>query len=198
MSSASATGRTSNGAFTVLPLHAISGNRKYVVVTSCIQHECFIGITTGAASAHVSIILKSNYTMTIENQYPKIGPHFDSDLEEFETIHMFLNSTSLTGTIVESNNTIAVFSGGVYNYLSASIAKQKGVSIVCTEKGKSLTKMRPFPIYKGLKSVVGEPKSVSKLHKSSELLVEVDSKIHSDELLRCSRICEWKTCHTRV
>ncbi|KAK0060693.1 hypothetical protein Bpfe_009881, partial [Biomphalaria pfeifferi] len=76
-----ATVRSSNGAFTVLPLHAISGNRKYVIVTSCIQFECFIGITTGAASAHVSIILKSNYTMAIENQYPKSGQRFDSDLE---------------------------------------------------------------------------------------------------------------------
>ncbi|XP_055880226.1 uncharacterized protein LOC129925206 [Biomphalaria glabrata] len=60
----------------------------------------------------------------------------------------------------------------------------------CTEEGKSLTKLSPFLIYKGLKSVVGEPKSVSKLHKSMELLVEVDGKTHSDGLLRCRRLCD--------
>ena len=50
-----------------------------------------------------------------------------------------------------------------------------------------LSKMSPFIIEKALKGIIGDPKSVKKLRNGS-LLVEVNRKPQSDQLLNCNKL----------
>ena len=62
--------------------------------------------------------------------------------------------------------------------------------VKCVEEGKTFNKVSPFYIDKSLKAVAGEPRSVTKLHRTGELLVEAATKSHSEGLQKCKRLCE--------
>jgi hypothetical protein len=62
--------------------------------------------------------------------------------------------------------------------------------VKCVEEGKSFNRVSPFYIDKSLKAMAGEPKSVAKLLRTGELLVEVATKIHSEGLQKCRKLCE--------
>ena len=62
--------------------------------------------------------------------------------------------------------------------------------VKCVEEGKSFNRVSPFYINKCQKVVAVEPKSVTKLHRTGELLVEVATKLHSAEIQKCKRLCE--------
>ena len=58
------------------------------------------------------------------------------------------------------------------------------IIIESEDENSSVTSLSPFVIQKVLQSISGEPKSIKKLSKSNQLLVEVSRKAHAENLLR--------------
>ena len=58
------------------------------------------------------------------------------------------------------------------------------IIIETAEENTSITSLSPFVIQKVLQSICGEPKSIKKLTRSNQLLVEVTRKAHAENLLR--------------
>ena len=58
------------------------------------------------------------------------------------------------------------------------------IIIESTEENASITSLSPFVIQKALQGIAGEPKSIKKLTRSNQLLIEVSRKAHARNLLR--------------
>ena len=58
------------------------------------------------------------------------------------------------------------------------------IIIETVEENTSITSLSPFVIQKVIQSIAGEPKSIKKLTRSNQLLVEVTRKAHAENLLR--------------
>lgn len=58
-----------------------------------------------------------------------------------------------------------------------------------TDENHPLSKLSPFAISKGLQGLAGTPKDVKRL-RNGQVLVEVDKKCYSDNLLRSSKLAE--------
>lgn len=58
------------------------------------------------------------------------------------------------------------------------------IIIESVEENTSITSLSPFIIQKVIQSIAGEPKSIKKLTRSNQLLVEVTRKAHAENLLR--------------
>ena len=56
------------------------------------------------------------------------------------------------------------------------------IIIESEDENSSITSLSPFVIQKVLQSISGEPKSIKKLSKSNQLLVEVSRKAHAENL----------------
>ena len=58
------------------------------------------------------------------------------------------------------------------------------IIIEASDENSNITSLSPFVIQKVLKSLAGEPKSIKKLTRSNQLLIEVSRKAHAENLLR--------------
>ena len=58
------------------------------------------------------------------------------------------------------------------------------IIIESTEENASITSLSPFVKQKVLQGIAGEPKSIKKLTRSNQLLIEVSRKAHAENLLR--------------
>ena len=61
------------------------------------------------------------------------------------------------------------------------------IIIESTDENTSITSLSPFVIQKVLQSIAGEPKSIKKLTRSNQLLIEVNKKSHAENLLRTQK-----------
>ena len=55
--------------------------------------------------------------------------------------------------------------------------------IEASDENSNITSLSPFVIQKVLQSLAGEPKSIKKLTRSNQLLIEVSRKAHAENLL---------------
>ena len=58
------------------------------------------------------------------------------------------------------------------------------IIIEASDENSNITSLSPFVIQKVLQSLAGEPKSIKKLTRSNQLLIEVSRKAHAENLLR--------------
>ena len=66
------------------------------------------------------------------------------------------------------------------------------IIIESTEQNASITSLSPFVIQKVLQGIAGEPKSIKKLTRSNQLLIEVSRKAHAENLLRTQKFHDLK------
>ena len=66
------------------------------------------------------------------------------------------------------------------------------IIIESTEENASITSLSPFVIQKVLQGIAGEPKSIKKLTRSNQLLIEVSRKAHAENLLRTQKFHDLK------
>ncbi|KAK0060692.1 GPI-anchored protein PB15E9.01c, partial [Biomphalaria pfeifferi] len=109
-----------HGAFAVLPTHVL-GPSNYVVVTHCFWRGCFLGVTSGLSEVDVNIIIQSSSTVEYENQTYNSSASIRTHLKAFETIQIIAFKVNLTGSVVNSDGVIAVFSGAVYDIFDISV-----------------------------------------------------------------------------
>ena len=66
------------------------------------------------------------------------------------------------------------------------------IIIESTEENASIKSLSPFVIQKVLQGIAGEPKSIKKLTRSNQLLIEVSRKAHAENLLRTQKFHDLK------
>ena len=66
------------------------------------------------------------------------------------------------------------------------------IIIESTEENASITSLSPFVIQKVLQGIAGEPKSIKKLTRSNQLLIEVSRKAHAENLRRTQKFHDLK------
>ena len=68
------------------------------------------------------------------------------------------------------------------------------IIIEASDENSNITSLSPFVIQKVLQSLAGEPKSIKKLTRSNQLLIEVSRKAHAENLLRTQTFHNLNVC----